>query len=735
MIRESVLKDFSNWDSEKQLSEYQAYKKLGDYSPFSEIDYRLMEMIMNNPNVEIECENGICEIIRDENDERLDESLKPTPDSIEKFKMVLSMIFDMDNEYPDVDYLNLSDDILNTIKKMSRAKTNDDDVDLLFDKGLVQESNKKNSVIYAMKQELDGSILKISKNPDLIALVDKLDTRKINIKELLDYPIFRIMLQACNKAVNYNKNMIESIYKDKEHAIFVYNNIKKVGRFFNELKKQAHLLFLRLQKQDDAASFNKNKLAREKNLKKLKDIRDDLQKEIQEIKDDIKVAEKSGSEDEVTKLKSSLTTKIGHLQDVSSDYALSKSALTGIEETEIDMYEKNKSNNGTKPDSEDSSSSSGNTQASDLYKNLAKLNKAKNDRVDEDIEQIQKYFKGKTVEQSIDDLNKLLSVKLVSSGKIVQILDEVDVLGLKLAKETIDLLHKSYDSEGKGYGKGELFFHYTMGSEIQGGGESFDVKLPTGKYEVKSYDLKNDKMESSGIRLGSYGNMNNFDEFNQLSSLLKNIKVVFKDGYGILNSMYKASATKDFKDLIKSKSKGMGLIDVLRSGEITPTNIEEVSNSIRDTKKLLDTAMDSIEANDYKMLELFGEGISDVKYILDEDEIPIPKENGDKMTLTMNVKEIDDETKYKFINNVRELRKLEAWTTPNYVFNALKNINRELMNIMKDHKLILLANKGQREIHGVYDQFVISKITQGVVRIIPSGLEPDLITKMYAKLT
>lgn len=100
MIRETVLRDFSNWDAEKQLSEYQSYKKLGDYSPFGDDDYALMEMVMNNPNAEIsvECENGVCDIIsetpdygdgnRDFNDYRLGKTLV----SIDKFNDVVNSI-------------------------------------------------------------------------------------------------------------------------------------------------------------------------------------------------------------------------------------------------------------------------------------------------------------------------------------------------------------------------------------------------------------------------------------------------------------------------------------------------------------------------------------------------------------------------------------------------------------------------------------------------------------------
>ena len=81
MIREVVLKDFPNWTSEKQLSEYQAYKRLGSYSPFSDADYSLMEMVMNNPNAEVLCKDGICNIKYDDNTFSLDDILE------EKYEM------------------------------------------------------------------------------------------------------------------------------------------------------------------------------------------------------------------------------------------------------------------------------------------------------------------------------------------------------------------------------------------------------------------------------------------------------------------------------------------------------------------------------------------------------------------------------------------------------------------------------------------------------------------------
>ena len=62
MIREKILKDFPSWSFEKQLTEYQAYKKFKEYAPFSDMDYILMETVMNNHNASIECKDGVCSI-------------------------------------------------------------------------------------------------------------------------------------------------------------------------------------------------------------------------------------------------------------------------------------------------------------------------------------------------------------------------------------------------------------------------------------------------------------------------------------------------------------------------------------------------------------------------------------------------------------------------------------------------------------------------------------------------
>lgn len=82
MIREKVLKEFSSWSVDKQLSEYQSYKSIGGY--FTDADFTLMEMIINNPNiaVSVECVDGICDLHEEssviKHNAKVKEILQPT---------------------------------------------------------------------------------------------------------------------------------------------------------------------------------------------------------------------------------------------------------------------------------------------------------------------------------------------------------------------------------------------------------------------------------------------------------------------------------------------------------------------------------------------------------------------------------------------------------------------------------------------------------------------------------
>ncbi len=94
-LREKILTEFQDWNSDKQLQEFQAYKQLEGHSPLSDTDYNLMEQIINNSNASIDCEDGKCEISYENPDpaapivkpieepSELEETIIPTEDSME----------------------------------------------------------------------------------------------------------------------------------------------------------------------------------------------------------------------------------------------------------------------------------------------------------------------------------------------------------------------------------------------------------------------------------------------------------------------------------------------------------------------------------------------------------------------------------------------------------------------------------------------------------------------------
>lgn len=125
MIREKVLKEFSSWDIEKQKTELTAYKNLNDYSPFTEEDYVLMEMAMNDPDRElsIKCKDGICELIL-EGDLDIDEILSESYEmsaatnktTLDILKKIYGYVKNLKKQKPEMHTLKL---ILNNIYRMS----------------------------------------------------------------------------------------------------------------------------------------------------------------------------------------------------------------------------------------------------------------------------------------------------------------------------------------------------------------------------------------------------------------------------------------------------------------------------------------------------------------------------------------------------------------------------------------------------------------------------------------
>lgn len=799
LLKHKILKEFSTWNLERQLKEYQGYKSLGNISPinFSDDEFYLMETIIDNQNIEIsvECTNGFCELVGEvdkikiqskynefellETEQQLevleevklgthqyfsDADLPQLEDIIsykysvvdddvlnesdstqlplfsevekEKFELLLSIIFDTNSKYEnDQIVLKFDNAVIDPLSNLfiSAKSEKEGKTDILFSKMLLK--SQKNSYLSIVKSLFNNDEKNLTFGNDNDAakkIKEKLNISTISINELFDYPIFNFLFAACIKSAKYN-NVLNALFPKSIRSENVANLLKipKLKKLFSDLSKQIDVLYGRLKKPEVANEYAQKKEVYEKQL-------DEIKKEIVLIDDKIaniklqlsNLPKKSKDRENMEK---EIDIQHGNRTGLLSQQAILNSIIVGMNDNESLVYN-DEQNSYSKDVSPVRAQSEQSKDDSDIDKKSKSLTKMMNDNptINSDIKKILKYFKGKTIDSTtIEDLNNLLNIE---EGE-----KRIKFGTHNISSETIAFLQKSFDTEGKGFGKGELFFVFTMGSTAQGGGSSFDVVLGSDKFEVKSYDLSAEgKMDGNGIRLGTYGNMNNFDEFNYLSELLKKISLVF-DGknFGILNSMYNAAEHKDFSTLLQSESKtNRPLLSILRSGEITPENIDEFSEAIFRTKQALSTAMNAIKKNDYQFVELFGAGISSTKYILKDDQIPTPifDETG-VATLSLQVAEMNDESKFEFINAVRDLESLPAWTDQNFVLNALKSINASIMEEMRRHKLILVSNKKTpRKIHGVFDTFVVCKITQSVVRIIPSELEPDSIKRMYANL-
>lgn len=78
-FREKFLEKFPTLSYEEQISEYQAFKKLGADAPLLETDFSLMETIINNRNAEISvtCKDGVCQLNEvNESDDKIVESVE-----------------------------------------------------------------------------------------------------------------------------------------------------------------------------------------------------------------------------------------------------------------------------------------------------------------------------------------------------------------------------------------------------------------------------------------------------------------------------------------------------------------------------------------------------------------------------------------------------------------------------------------------------------------------------------
>ena len=703
MIRELVLKDFPTWSTEKQISEYQAYKAMGDFSPFTESDYKIMEMVIENPNLEIdvECENGICSInLNDkpiEENERLDEAIT----NREWFESI-SVLFDVLFDETDDDSDNKNDDKIGSTPKLASYLKS------ILSKIKLPSDENKEDLLYSpevetkeIKQEiyniLNGKTNRIKVDKDMLYLKKLLGiSSSIAVEEILKYPIIKILIYGL-KVSNVEK-VIDNVYKNKEDYEKVIK-IRKIKSLIDSIKKNVKSLKIRIKNPDEEQ-------VRKSQLNKFKEILKQKEKTLSTLKPGTK---------EYSLLQSEIKIQQQQIKDFDSVY------------DEL-LLKSNKESN-TKKNKLDDNVSKFQSDVKEIIKSIFEDSfdnflKFKNEIKIENFE-----FNSKQI--------KLLNSILDGTHNAYKI--------LKNKKEKDDLKEKMvklYMTDGKGFGKGELFVSALIdGVSNQGGSKNFDILVDgRKKFELKAYDIKNESLDSGGIRLGKDGKIQGFNEFYELMDLISNIEDLFSTKQGnmgifeIFNEMASTTNTKEIKELTNllndkpDDSNSKTILEILRSGEVTPKSFIKINKVIRLTASILQ----SISENNFHYAKLFGKTKNEI-YAIKERKDKSSNNNDSTLKIELLVRKVDPKIEQKTIETIDKLLRLNFINDENYLINIINNIMKKINEKMKDCPMILLSTT-KAEFYGKYTEFVFVKITQGTVRIAPIDLAPSSAKKLRYSL-
>ncbi|NCD07477.1 MAG: hypothetical protein EOL97_15315 [Spirochaetia bacterium] len=310
---------------------------------------------------------------------------------------------------------------------------------------------------------------------------------------------------------------------------------------------------------------------------------------------------------------------------------------------------------------------------------------------------------------------------------------------LKSINKDIALMLLQYEKAG--YGRTELFLNFAFDDiDISGGGESFDVKAGSNKYEVKSYEKLDD------IRLGNEGNVTSFPDYNVMFSMYNTINKIisFNDDQmnaflQMLNSIdeKKQYTIEEIKKQIlpskTAKDKEIKMLpECLREGSVSGGNL-----------KLLD-----------KPLRYFGEIVMklhkvkfDYMKIVSKDTLyPIISiDDKDMNNIKVQVSgKITKEEEIEVINVIHELFMLMKSiglidssgnfdNKKSYTTEMLENMNKQVNELFSNHPMLVIKSfKSSKEnktpivitddiCFGVFRKFEINRITQGKVKVVPIG--------------
>ena len=249
---------------------------------------------------------------------------------------------------------------------------------------------------------------------------------------------------------------------------------------------------------------------------------------------------------------------------------------------------------------------------------------------------------------------------------------------------------KLFEVKPEGMGKGEFFIAWLIpGARNSGGGESFDVRIGSQKYEVKDYRPD----DSSGIRLGTKGKVTRFKFWYHIIDTIDYINAIhdIDPTFAILGA-----AGDQAKEIFKDG-------DFIKGGEFSMTIkalfntfYENMNEDFKDTK-----------TTGYTMITLRGANTTPVSYAIEE----LPKITGNKLTikLTSDAMSPNENKILVLANRLKYVRDPESMATD----------LQEVVNKLVGSLPFIVFRKSQINIT---TDFRYKTISQGTIYILEASL-------------
>lgn len=706
MIREVILRDFSNWSAEKQLAEFQAYKKLGSFSPFTDADYALMEMVINNPNAEVsvQCEDGVCGIV---NESHFFSELNITlNESVDSFKQVL---VDLMNEPGVTRYYKSKGNKEHLLKLFKKALSHIDNPKFLekikhYLNQLPSKSNITNGVMIKWEKDIyksDRATMELYAKNKFIDFgrspTDTDDKNDHGDPLVLNYNVIT------PEDIGSKQGLSALLVLDLLHGL----NLEKTKTYIHNLRTS--LADIGTQSTTDEQPPTDKKLKKQKASAEIATILNNMTN----MHDLVTVGSSIKGNSETLDLNN---------QTFDSYLAANRIVFQDVDENgmnfETRMTNRIKVKYGIKDASENLS-----TVTAKRISILEQINAKGITAVDWETVRTLPGFpdEGLLKKPNPIDIAKLLN----------QAFTAMKNAGTPYAEAAEKLV--TFGDAGEG--RGEKFVEFVFPFANSGGQESFDIQIGPQKYEVKTYKADaNNKTIAESIRLGQEGSIFKVDKFTRLFMFLTDLSKIFTEGpesnnYAAVKEMLNDAITEEsYNEIAKllhaTTSSGNTIIDQIKKGEFSYTNIEKTSTIL----DILNIGFKSIKENNFYYLKIY---LNDENYNLSVEPVKPSKVSelvgvDDGSEITFAVKSRITKASEQDVKNsiLRILANSDIFTTKNYLHTMIEDGMTRINDEFKLHPMIIISDHlrgGDKNIAvvGVFNRFKFNDITQSGFKVVP----------------